>query len=88
MHTSTRFAVAIHILTLLAQDQRGPATSEAIAGSVKTNPVVIRRVLARLRNQGLVESQPGSGGGGGLLRAPSAITQREINRAIDAGCGL
>lgn len=85
MQTSTRFAVAIHILTLLAQDTSGPATSELLAGSVNTNPVVIRRVLGYLRNQGLVESAPGAGGGWRLLREPAEITLREVYRAVEQG---
>src|SRR5438876_1217231 len=47
MSDSSRFAVAVHALTLLASEDR-PLTSEHIAGSVNTNPVVIRRVLAAL----------------------------------------
>jgi Rrf2 family protein len=85
MQTSTRFAVAIHILTLLAQDTSGPATSELLAGSVNTNPVVIRRVLGYLRNQGLVESAPGAGGGWRLLREPDEISLREVYRAVEQG---
>lgn len=85
MHTNTRFSVAIHILTLLVRDQDEPVTSDFIAGSVNTNPVVIRRVLGYLRNHKLVESQPGAGGGWRLLRSPADITLRDVYQAVEAG---
>ena len=68
MNNSTRFAVAVHTLTLILQGQGEPVTSEAIAGSVNTNPVVIRRVLGALRGADLVLSQGGNGGGWRLTR--------------------
>ena len=42
---NSRFTVSIHVLCLLASKRREPLTSEYIAGSVNTNPVVIRRLL-------------------------------------------
>ncbi len=83
MTASSRTTIAIHILTLLAFCGPEPLTSEFIAGSVNTNPVVIRRLLARLREAGLVASQGGPGGGWQLLRAPGKVTLRDIHRAVD-----
>ncbi|MBV9496028.1 MAG: Rrf2 family transcriptional regulator, partial [Acidobacteria bacterium] len=48
MTQSSRFATAVHILTLLAGENEEPLTSDYIAGSVNTNPVVIRRLLGIL----------------------------------------
>src|SRR5437763_13957245 len=79
---SSRFAVAVHALTLLGSED-GPLTSEFIAGSVNTNPVVIRRVLAALRTAKLVASKGGASGGWRLTRAPSAITLRDVYRAVE-----
>ena len=62
MNTNQRFSISIHALTLLAANST-PLTSEMIAGSVDTNPVVIRRTMAGLRERGLVESKPGAHGG-------------------------
>lgn len=81
--SSSRFAVATHILTLLALKGQEPVTSEAIAASVNTNPVVIRRTMAGLREAGLVISQPGTGGGWRLVGAPEAITLRDVFRAVE-----
>jgi Rrf2 family protein len=80
---SSRFTVAIHILTLLAVCGPEPQTSEFIAGSVTTNPVVIRRLLASLRAAGLVASQGGPGGGWHLLRESGAITLGQIFLAVE-----
>ena len=82
---NSQFAIAIHILTLLAQAEGEPTTSEFIAGSVNTNPVFIRRILGLLSHAGLVVSQPGIGGGWRLLRDPAAITLLEVSRAVDEG---
>lgn len=81
--SSSRFAVAIHVLTLLTQDPDAPATSEYIASSVNTNPVVIRRVLGGLRRAGLVRSQGGAGGGWRLAREAKTITLRDVYRAVE-----
>ena len=81
---NSRLAVATHVLTLLAYEQRA-LTSNDIAASVNTNPVAIRRALGALRAARLVRSQPGPGGGWQLLRAPDAITLRDVQRIVDAG---
>ena len=86
MRPSSRFTVAIHVLTLLAHGAEGdePLTSEYIAGSVSTNPVVIRRILALLRKARLVRSRSGPGGGWQLVVPPRAITLRDVFRAVEA----
>jgi Rrf2 family protein len=83
MSTSTRFTVAIHILTLLANASGEALTSEFIASSVNTNAVVIRRLLGLLREAGLVVSQGGPGGGWQLSRLDKSITLRAIYRAVE-----
>jgi len=85
MNVSTRYTVALHILTLLATDESAPMTSEYIAGSVNTNPVVIRRLLGRLRDHGIVGSQPGVNGGWLLSRRSDEITLDEVRQAMAEG---
>jgi Rrf2 family protein len=85
MNVSTRFTIALHILTLLASMRDEAMTSEFIAGSVNTNPVVVRRLLGLLRREGLVSSQPGKGGGWILTKAPTAITLLMVRRAVNEG---
>lgn len=74
MSANLRFSVALHILTLLAAKGTGLLTSEEIASSVDTNPVVIRRVMASLRESGLVESRPGVNGGWKLSKPAASIS--------------
>ena len=83
MSKNCRFAVAVHICALLAHNEGEPATSEWIAESVNTNPVVIRRTLSALAKAGLVKSWRGSNGGSILARPPRSISLAEIYRAVD-----
>ena len=80
-----RFTVAIHVLCLLAAQHPQPLTSEFIAGSVNTNPVVIRRILAVLRRAGLVKSQPGVSGGWELVAKPERITLGGLYQIVRPG---
>ena len=80
---NTRFAVAVHILTLLHSQGGEPATSELIASSVGTNPSLIRRLLSRLARAGLTASQMGAGGGALLARPAGSITLLDVYRAVD-----
>ena len=71
------------MLALLAQQEGVPLSSEIIAGSVNTNPALIRRLLSMLANAGLTASQLGAGGGALLAREPHAITLLDVYRAVD-----
>lgn len=81
MAANSRFTVAVHSLALLADSEAEPVRSEWIAGSVGTNPVVIRRTLARLESVGLVTGQKGPRGGYRLGRPANAITLGDVYRA-------
>ena len=82
---NSRFAVAVHILTLLEQGGGEPVTSEHIAGSVNTNPSLVRRLLSVLARAGLTTSQLGYGGGALLARPADDITLLDVYRAVDEG---
>ena len=84
MPTSSRFAVAIHILTLMAAAGDEPLKSEFVACSVNTNAVVIRRILCALARARLVTSQTGAAGGSRLARRASHITLLDVYRAVEA----
>ncbi|HEY9899092.1 MAG TPA: Rrf2 family transcriptional regulator [Pantanalinema sp.] len=85
MSFSSRFAVAVHILTLLQQSGGEPITSDYLAGSVNTNPAVVRRILSLLAQAGLTTSRLGAGGGALLARPAEAITLLEVYRAVEDG---
>jgi Rrf2 family protein len=83
VRTNTQFAIAIHILSLLALANGQQVTSGEMAGSVNTNPAFLRRILGDLQRGGLVQSQSGVSGGWRLLRQPDVITLLAIYRAVD-----
>src|SRR3546814_3114318 len=49
---------------------------------MQTNPVVVLRILAGLREAGFVRSEKGHGGGWTIARDLSAITMRDVYDAI------
>lgn len=55
MKISSRFSKAVHILSLLSTAKDAHCTSEWIAGSVGTNPVIIRKILGQLKKAGLAD---------------------------------
>jgi Rrf2 family protein len=81
--TNTQFALAVHVLTMLAALPRELQSSEQMAASAGSNPVHIRRVLGRLRNAGMVSSRPGPHGGWRLLRSPAQTTLADVWRAMN-----
>lgn len=81
MTISSRFSVAIHILSLLEFNKEGVSTSEYISGSVNTNPVVIRRIMSMLNKAGLVEGRAGVAGTK-LSRGLKDITLLDVYRAV------
>jgi Rrf2 family protein len=85
MSVNTQLTVAVHVLCLLAGGDGQPMTSEWIASSVGTNPVVIRRVLGKLRIAGLVRSRGGAKGGWELLEPPARISLRRVLEATAPG---
>ncbi|MBB4636867.1 Rrf2 family transcriptional regulator [Longimicrobium terrae] len=89
MAATTRFAIAVHAATALAHRAQREGTawvgSPALAESIGTNPVVVRRIVMSLAGAGLIESQPGRGGGSRLARPAKAITLADIYRAVEGG---
>jgi Rrf2 family protein len=82
MKRNERLSVALHALMHMAERGGRPMTSAELAGCAGTNPVVIRRTFAGLRERGIVASAKGHGGGWTLARDADAITLAEIQEAI------
>ena len=63
MQITSRFTVALHIFTCVEvfRDEY-KVTSDFLAGSINTNPVIIRKILTQLKNAGLIEVARGTGG--------------------------
>jgi Rrf2 family protein len=83
MAATSRFAIATHLLTAIALLTREDewVTSTVLAGSVNTNPVVVRRLLAQLGKAGLVRARTGKTGGVALARPAAKITLLDVYRA-------
>lgn len=81
MTFDTRLSGILHVLLHMAEQER-PLTSDALATAMKTNPVVIRRIMAGLRERGYVRSEKGHGGGWMLSCDPERITLRDVYDAI------
>lgn len=79
---NTRFATAIHIMTLLTKYPQEWLTSELIAGSINVNPVIVRKEIGVLREAGLMISRHGKEGGSQLSRDAKSISISEIYSAV------
>lgn len=79
---NTRFATAIHIMTLLAKSPQEWLTSEWMAGSINVNPVIVRKEISVLREAGLIASRQGKDGGSQLAKNAGEISISEIYRAV------
>jgi DNA-binding IscR family transcriptional regulator len=64
------------------REHAAPLTSEMLAKPMGTNPVVIRRIMAGLRDQGYVQSEKGHGGGWTLACDLSKVTLRDVYVAL------
>ena len=83
MKRNSRLSLALHTLSHMAGNPDRVRTSKDIADHAGTNPVVVRRVLARLREAGLLTSEKGHAGGWRLARAPDDITLADVYLALD-----
>lgn len=79
---NTRFATAIHIMTLLAKDPQEWLTSDWLAGSINVNPVIVRKELGNLKTYGLIESRQGKDGGVRIGKKPEEVNVADIYQAI------
>ena len=71
----------VHILLHLVE-AGAPVPSEKLALAMQTNAVVVRRVMAGLRDAGLVRSGKGHGGGWSLALDPAQVSLRDIYVAL------
>ncbi len=81
MRQDGRLARMIHVLVHMGL-LGGRETSERIAQMLNTNPVVVRRTMASLRQHGIVESEGGRGGGWSLTKPLEEITILDVQRAL------
>ncbi|QKJ62889.1 Rrf2 family transcriptional regulator [Flavobacterium sp. M31R6] len=75
---SGKFAITIHILTLLSKFPDEYLSSDFIAGSMNVHPVLVRKEIANLKKNHIVESKEGKNGGTRLLKSASKISLNAI----------
>jgi DNA-binding IscR family transcriptional regulator len=81
MRRDSRLSGVLHVLLHMAEAD-GPVTSEVLAVAMQTNAVVIRRIMAGLREAGFVRSEKGHGGGWTFACDLEAVTLRDIYDAL------
>ncbi|MEN4918966.1 Rrf2 family transcriptional regulator [Achromobacter spanius] len=81
MRRDSKLSGVLHVLLHMAE-HAGPMTSEDLGRVMQTNPVVIRRIMAGLREQGLVRSEKGHGGGWSISCDFNGVTLRDIYDAL------
>lgn len=82
MQISSRFTIAIHVISCIETFKEEKVTSEFLAGSVNVNPVVIRRLLQQLKSAGIVNVTRGSGGAQ-IAKPLKDITLLDIYHAVE-----
>ena len=73
-----KFAITLHILTLLTKSPDEFLSSEYIAGSMNINPVLVRKEIGNLKKHNVVESREGKFGGTRLAKPAAAISLEDI----------
>ncbi|WP_230024820.1 Rrf2 family transcriptional regulator [Massilia sp. Bi118] len=81
MRRDSKLSSILHLLLHMAHSER-PLTSEELAGFLDTNPVLVRRTLAGLRERGYVGSGKGHGGGWVVTADLQQVTLRDIYEAV------
>lgn len=85
MAGNSRLTIAAHALAWLAlahSQGREVLTSDEVAASINTNPVIVRRSLGDLQRAGLVTARRGTGAGWQLSRPPGEISLADVYAAV------
>ena len=83
MRHDSRLSATLHALLHMAGQDR-PMTSGELAICMGTNPVVVRRTMAGLRDAGFVRSEKGHGGGWEIACDLAAVTLKDVYDALGA----
>ena len=81
MRQDSRLSRMLHVLLHMAQHD-GPVTSDTIARMLATNPVVVRRTMAGLRDAGYVRSEKGHHGGWTIACDLNAVSLLDVHNAV------
>ena len=78
-----QFSSALYLLMTLAYNQDRKMNSKEIALGLKTNPVVVRRLMALLSEAGLIKSRKGRDGGVWLALSPEKVSLADVYKAVE-----
>ena len=84
MQISSRFTIALHILTCIEEFKNDyKITSDFLASSINVNPVVIRRIFQKLKSAGIITVARGNVGNMEINRDLKDITFYDVYKAVD-----
>jgi len=78
-----QFSSALYVLMSLAYNSDRQLSSREMAMGLKTNPVVVRRLMSQLAEAGLIISRKGRDGGVRLALEPHKVTLADVYRAVE-----
>ena len=78
---NSEFIIALHALAYL-RHRNTKVSSEELAKSICTNPARIRKVMAKLKKAGLLETREGNSGGYELQGDASTIKLSDLAQAL------
>lgn len=82
MPLSSRFTIALHMLTIMDVFKDQKVTSQLMSDSIGVNPVVVRKLLTQLKTADIVTVKRGSGGAS-IARDPKTITYFDVYQAVE-----
>ena len=82
MQISSRFTMAIHMFACIDTFSDQKMTSDFMAASIGTNPVIVRKILQQLKADGLIEVARGTGGVT-ITRPLEQITFLDVYKAVE-----
>lgn len=77
------FGVAVHALVFLSH-KHDCVNSEQLSRNICTNPARVRKIMAKLKSSGLLETREGFDGGYQFTKDPKEVTLRQIAESVDA----
>ncbi len=84
MQISSRFTIALHIFACISvAEEHQKVTSDFLAGSINTNPVLVRKIMSQLRQAGLITVARGTGGAT-LAKNAEEISFYDVYKAVDS----
>ena len=82
MQISNRFTMAIHMFACIDTFTDRKMTSDFMAASIGTNPVIVRKLLQQLKAAGLIEVSRGTGGVT-VTKPLDEITFLDVYKAVE-----